>query len=164
MKFAKVPVEKTVKTLVYEGNDGLVAFLVRGDHQLNEIKVSKLPQVTNPLRQASADSVRQAFGAGFGSLGPVLSGTAAAGAPKVTFIADHAVAAMTDFGVGANEDQPALRRRELGPRPARARASSATCATSSKATRARAARARSRSCAASRWDTSSSSARSIRRP
>jgi prolyl-tRNA synthetase len=103
VKFAKIPVEKTVKTLVYEGNDGLVAFLVRGDHQLNEIKVSKLPQVKNPLRQASAESVRKAFGAGFGSLGPVMTGSAA-GAPKVTFIADYAVAALTDFGVGANED------------------------------------------------------------
>jgi prolyl-tRNA synthetase len=105
VKFLKVPVEKTVKTLVYEGKDGgLVAFLLRGDHQLNEIKVSKLPQVFTPLRQASADSVRRAFAAGFGSLGPVLSGKAQDPAPAVTFIVDRTVAAMSDFGVGANED------------------------------------------------------------
>jgi len=103
-RFLGVPAEKTVKTLVYEGNDGLVAFLVRGDHQLNEVKASKLPQVKTPLRQAGAEQVRAAFGAGFGSLGPVLSGKAPADAPKITFIADHAVAALSDFGVGANED------------------------------------------------------------
>src|SRR5262245_52245002 len=87
VKFLKVPVEKTVKTLAYEGKDGgLVAFLLRGDHQLNEIKASKLPQVFAPLRAATLDRVRTAFGAGFGSLGPITSGKAAAGAPAVTFI------------------------------------------------------------------------------
>ena len=97
VKFLKVPVEKTVKTLVYEGKDGgLVAFLLRGDHQLNEIKASKLPQVFAPLRAATIDRVRAAFGAGFGSLGP--------GRDGITYIADRAVVAMSDFGVGANED------------------------------------------------------------
>jgi len=105
VKFLKVPVEKTVKTLVYEGKEGgLVAFLLRGDHQLNEVKVSKLPQVSSPLKQAGADKVRAAFGAGFGSLGPIRNGTVPGDAPSITFIADHAVAAMSDFGVGANED------------------------------------------------------------
>ena len=102
VKFLSMPIEKTVKTLVYEGKDGgLVAFLVRGDHQLNEVKVSKLPQVFIPLRQATAAATREAFGAGFGSLGPVF-----AHKPKsLTVIADHAVAAMSDFAVGANEDE-----------------------------------------------------------
>jgi prolyl-tRNA synthetase len=100
-KALSLPIENTVKTLVYEGKDGLVAFLVRGDHQLNEIKASKLPQVHTPLRQASAASVRNAFGAGFGSLGPVF----ASKPPGLTVIADHAVAFMRDFAVGANEDE-----------------------------------------------------------
>jgi prolyl-tRNA synthetase len=103
VKFLKVPVEKTVKTLVYDGKDGgLVAFLLRGDHQLNEVKVSKLPQVSSPLRQASGEKVRAAFRANFGSLGPIVADKAAATA--ITFIADHAVVAMSDFGVGANEE------------------------------------------------------------
>ena len=102
VKFLSVPVEKTVKTLVYEGKEGgLVAFLVRGDQQLNEVKVSKLPQVFTPLRQASAAATREAFGAGFGSLGPVFARKPA----NLTVIADHAVAAMSDFAVGANEDE-----------------------------------------------------------
>lgn len=104
-KFLSVPASKTVKTLVYEGHDGLVALLVRGDHQLNEVKASKLPQVKTPLRQASAEQVRAAFGAGFGSLGPKLNGAKpASGAPTITFIADHAAAAASDFVIGANED------------------------------------------------------------
>ena len=103
-KFLSVPAAKTVKTLVYEGTEGLVAFLVRGDHQLNEVKVSKLPQVKTPLRQASAEDVRAAFGAGFGSLGPLLPAQPNAGAPRLTLIADHAVAALSDFAAGANEE------------------------------------------------------------
>jgi prolyl-tRNA synthetase len=100
-QFLSVPASQTVKTLVYEGHDGLVAFLVRGDHQLNEVKASKLPQVKTPLRQATAEQVREAFGAGFGSLGPILPRT---GGPRVTFVADHAVLVASDFAVGANED------------------------------------------------------------
>jgi prolyl-tRNA synthetase len=102
VKSLSLPIEKTVKTLVYEGKDGgLVAFLVRGDHQLNEVKVSKLPQVLTPLKQASAAATRAAFGAGFGSLGPVFANKPG----NLTLIADHAVAAMSDFAVGANEDE-----------------------------------------------------------
>ncbi len=121
VKFLKVPVEKTVKTLVFEGKDGgLVAFLLRGDHQLNEIKVSKLPQVASAAASRRArKSVRRAFGAGFGSLGPIffappdypaipaderLGVLAKQRQPNVTVIVDRTVAAMTDFGVGANED------------------------------------------------------------
>jgi prolyl-tRNA synthetase len=125
VKFLKVPIEKTVKTLVYEGKDGgLVAFLLRGDHQLNEIKASRLPQVFAPLRPATLDRVRAAFGAGFGSLGPGRDAAPdaatpyallkalqnaqpirpAPGQPGITYIVDRAVVGMTDFGVGANED------------------------------------------------------------
>jgi prolyl-tRNA synthetase len=102
-KALSIPIEKTVKTLVYEGNDGLVALLVRGDHQLNEVKASKLPQVKLPLRQAGADAVRMAFGAGFGSLGPLFADERTV--RGITFIADHSVAAMSDFAIGANEDE-----------------------------------------------------------
>jgi prolyl-tRNA synthetase len=102
-KALSIPASKTVKTLVYEGKDGLVALLVRGDHQLNEVKASKLPQMKLPLKQAGAEQVRAAFGANFGSLGPrFASGNTGAG---ITFVADHSVAALSDFAVGANEDE-----------------------------------------------------------
>jgi prolyl-tRNA synthetase len=101
-RFLAVPAASTVKTLVYEGNEGLVALLVRGDQQLNEVKASRLPQIKTPLHQAGEAKVRSAFGAGFGSLGPLFTGTPPA---NVVFVADHAVAAMADFGVGANEGE-----------------------------------------------------------
>jgi prolyl-tRNA synthetase len=101
-RFLEVPATKTVKTLVFQGKEGgLVALLVRGDHQLNEVKAGKLPQIEAPLRAAGEAQVRAAFGAGFGSLGPLFSGRVPAG---LTVIADIAVAAMADFGIGANEE------------------------------------------------------------
>ncbi len=106
-EFLKAPKNKTIKTLVYEGNDGLVALLVRGDHQLNEIKASKLAPIRAPLCPANEEQVRNVFGAAFGSLGPVFpAGTPAASARarNVMIIADRSVAAMTDFICGANED------------------------------------------------------------
>jgi prolyl-tRNA synthetase len=92
--------DKTLKTLLYEGSEGLVALLVRGDHQLNEIKASKLPQIRTPLKLAGEEQVRQVFGAGFGSLGPVLP----APGGKLSIVCDRAVAAMSDFSCGANKD------------------------------------------------------------
>jgi prolyl-tRNA synthetase len=102
VKTLSIPIEKTIKTLVYEGVDGLVAFLIRGDHQLNEVKASKLPQVAKPLRAAGADAVRMAFSAGFGSLGPLFNDDRTV--RGITFIVDRTVATMSDFSVGANED------------------------------------------------------------
>ncbi|NEY11346.1 proline--tRNA ligase, partial [Yersinia pestis] len=71
----KLPIEKTVKTLLVhaheESGHKLVALLVRGDHDLNEIKAEKLPQVAKPLTFASEEEIRAAIGAGPGSLGPV---------------------------------------------------------------------------------------------
>lgn len=92
-----VDIKQTVKTLVVKGSDGnLLALLLRGDHQLNEIKVSHLPEVHAPLIMADEADVRRVFGAGFGSLGPV--------GVNIPVIADRSVAVMSDFVVGANED------------------------------------------------------------
>ena len=95
--FLKIPVEQTVKALVVDGAAGTpVLLMVRGDHELNLIKASKLDAVAKPLRFSSADDIRRAFGAQPGSLGPV-------GYPGVV-IADRTVAAMADFVIGANVD------------------------------------------------------------
>ncbi len=95
-----LPIEKTVKTLVVaaaEGSDtDLVALLVRGDHELNAIKAARLPQVAAPLRFATEAEIRDAIGAGPGSLGPVNL--------PIPCLVDRAVAAMSDFGAGANVD------------------------------------------------------------
>lgn len=95
-QFLKVAVERTVKTLIVEGDTGLVALLVRGDHVLNEIKAEKLPGIKSPLTFASEAAVRSATGAGPGSVGPV--------GLTIPVIADRAVAVMHDFVCGANED------------------------------------------------------------
>jgi prolyl-tRNA synthetase len=109
-----VPPEKTVKTLVYQGDDGLVALLLRGDHPLNEAKASKLRRIKSPLEPATEAQVRAAFGAGFGSLGPILTTATdarqdaailiTADRAKLTIVADRTVAAMSDFVAGANDD------------------------------------------------------------
>ncbi|WP_016600149.1 proline--tRNA ligase, partial [Yersinia pestis] len=89
----KLPIEKTVKTLLVhaheESGHKLVALLVRGDHDLNEIKAEKLPQVAKPLTFASEEEIRAAIGAGPGSLGPVNL--------SLPVIADHSVAGGGGF-------------------------------------------------------------------
>jgi prolyl-tRNA synthetase len=94
--FLKIPVGQTLKSVVVEGDDGTpVLLLLRGDHELNEIKAGKLPGVFSPLRFASPASIRDAFGAEPGSLGPI--------GFKGRIYADRAVAVMADFAIGANE-------------------------------------------------------------
>ncbi len=96
----KIPVQYTLKTLVYKGVDGLVALILRGDHMLNEIKAAKQPALQSPLQPAAEPEVRAAFGAGFGSLGPLnIKGPAC-----VTVIVDRSAAVASDFAVGANVD------------------------------------------------------------
>lgn len=95
-----LPIEKTVKTLMVkasaESGHSLVALLVRGDHELNEIKAEKIDIVATPLTFASEDEIRAAVGAGPGSLGPV--------GLSLPVIVDRTVAAMSDFCAGANVD------------------------------------------------------------
>jgi prolyl-tRNA synthetase len=96
--FLGVAPDRTVKTLLVDGSErDLVAFVLRGDHELNALKAQKLPGVANPLRMASAERVRQATGADPGSLGPIGFGG------KV--YVDHAAAQLADFVCGANEKE-----------------------------------------------------------
>ncbi len=95
-----LPVEKTVKTLLVKAVEGskspLVALLVRGDHELNEVKAEKLPQVASPLTFATEEEIRALVKAGPGSLGPINM--------PVPVIIDRTVAVMSDFAAGANID------------------------------------------------------------
>ena len=92
----KIDVQSTVKTLIVEGETGVVALLLRGDHVLNEIKAEKVAGVKSPLTFASEAAVRAATQAAPGSVGPV--------GLSIPVIADRAVAVMNDFVCGANED------------------------------------------------------------
>ncbi|EXJ11074.1 proline--tRNA ligase [Nitrincola nitratireducens] len=93
-----LPIEKTVKTLIVKASDQtdaeFVALLVRGDHELNEIKAEKHPLVAAPLCFATEDEIRALLGAGPGSLGPINL--------PIPCIIDRTVERMSDFGAGAN--------------------------------------------------------------
>ncbi|PIJ49854.1 proline--tRNA ligase [Erwinia sp. OLTSP20] len=95
-----LPIEKTVKTLIVkatpESGHTLVALLLRGDHELNEVKAEKIEIVATPLTFASEAEIRAQVNAGPGSLGPL--------GLTLPVIADRAVAVMSDFSAGANID------------------------------------------------------------
>ncbi len=86
-----------IKTLVYRVDDKLVVALVRGDHELNEVKLKNLYDATH-VRMANDAEIRELTGAPAGFVGPVgLNGK------DVELIADNYVQDVTDGVVGANE-------------------------------------------------------------
>jgi prolyl-tRNA synthetase len=93
---------RCVKTLLVESTaGGVVALVVRGDHELNAVKAQKLPGVADPLRMASAERVREATGSEPGFIGPIdFDGK---------LYVDHAAAHLADFICGANEIDAHLR-------------------------------------------------------
>ena len=92
--FLKVSAQKILKTIaIVTENDSFVLLLLRGDHQLNEIKVGKIPGIGN-FRFATDEEIEKHMGCRPGYIGPLKS---------VQTIADHAAAAMSDFVCGANE-------------------------------------------------------------
>jgi prolyl-tRNA synthetase len=95
-EFLAIDAHRCVKTLLVDGADGgVVAVVVRGDHEMNAVKVQKLPGIAAPLRMASAERVRAATGCEPGFIGPV--------GVKLRVVADHSVRALSDFVCGANE-------------------------------------------------------------
>jgi prolyl-tRNA synthetase len=93
--FLKIDPSRTVKTLIVEGNDGPVALLLRGDHQLNEIKAAKLEQLPDEVHLASDAAVREVANAAPGSVGPV--------GLNIPVLADRALMNLSDFVCGAND-------------------------------------------------------------
>lgn len=100
-QFLKMPLTQTVKSLVLavdqeSGPAKLFMLLLRGDHELNEIKINKVPGLA-AFRFASDEEVKTACHSPVGYLGPVgLS-------PAIQVVADRTVANMSDFVCGANE-------------------------------------------------------------
>jgi len=93
-----IPEQRHVKILLVEGAEGgLVALLLRGDHELNELKAEQHPAVAAPLAFADAGRAERELGCPFGSLGPV-------GLTGVRLVADHAAAHAADFVCGANRE------------------------------------------------------------
>ena len=93
-RFLKVDSSQTVKTLLVKGTGGVIALVVRGDHELNEVKAAKLPQVAKPLVFVTPGEVELATGCEPGSIGPV--------GLKIPVIADESAARLADFVCGTN--------------------------------------------------------------
>src|SRR5688572_5721357 len=103
-EFLKIPIEKTVKSIVLmrdpqgdeKGEPQMTMLLVRGDHMLNEVKATKVKGL-KPFRFATEAEIRSKLKAPPGSLGPVDH-------PGLRVVADRTVAAMSDFCAGANDE------------------------------------------------------------
>jgi prolyl-tRNA synthetase len=94
--FLGVEATQTVKTLIVRGKEHpLVALILRGHDELNEVKASKHPLVKSPLQFADEDSILETLKAPIGSLGPVNL--------NIPVIADHYTLAMPSFICGANQ-------------------------------------------------------------
>jgi prolyl-tRNA synthetase len=102
--FLKVPLDKTVKSIVLaverkNESPQIWLLLLRGDHELNEVKVGKLAGLDAGFRLANEDEIQQHFGCEPGYLGPI--GTAL----PVELRVDRSVAVMSDFVCGANQKE-----------------------------------------------------------
>ncbi|MEY4589615.1 MAG: hypothetical protein RL497_1691, partial [Pseudomonadota bacterium] len=98
--FLNIPAHKIIKTLIVlgcqdeNGKQPLIALVLRGDHQLNEVKASKLSQLAQPLTFASDERIASELGLPVGYLGPLHL--------TIPVIADRAAAAAVNFVCGAN--------------------------------------------------------------
>ena len=93
-EFLNVRPEDLVKTLIFETDQGVVAALIRGDHEINESKLQTLMRCEE-VKLASDDVVHKLTGAPKGFAGPT--------GLSVRIIADYSIESMVDFVTGANE-------------------------------------------------------------
>jgi prolyl-tRNA synthetase len=94
--FLQVDKVNTIKTLLVEGVDRPVALVLRGDHNLNEVKANNLAEVASPLRMLNDEEIKAAAGCDAGSIGVKDL--------NCLIVVDQTVANMSDFVCGANED------------------------------------------------------------
>ena len=95
-KLLNISVERTVKAIALIANSQFYLALLRGDHNLNEVKVGKLAGLSD-FRFAIEEEIRANLNCPPGFIGPVAVGA------NVTVIADKTVAVMHDFVCGANK-------------------------------------------------------------
>lgn len=98
--FLSISPKKLIKTLLVEGVDAPVALVLRGDHELNEIKVANLPQVASPFTLLDEDEIKKVSTCDAGSIGVKDL--------DCHIIIDRAVNVMSDFVTGANENDKHL--------------------------------------------------------
>ena len=100
--FLNIDAKNTVKTLLVQGIENeqgetpIVALVLRGDHQLNEIKAENLPQIAVPLTLATDEQIEATAHCKAGFIGPV--------GLSIDMIVDRSAAQLSDFVSGANEN------------------------------------------------------------
>ncbi len=100
--FLNVPKNRCLKTLIVAGSETpVVALILRGDDELNEIKADKLEEIESPIRFATDEEIQNAIGCSKGSIGPIDI--------KVPVIADRNTTNVSDFTCGANINGKHLR-------------------------------------------------------
>jgi len=96
-QFFNVPSEQCLKTLIVKGeDDSLVALLIRGDHELNELKAEKIDGILSPLEFASDEEIISSCHCKPGSIGPI--------GLDFKVIVDRSATLLSDFVCGANKD------------------------------------------------------------
>ncbi|OPX20739.1 MAG: proline--tRNA ligase [Desulfobacca sp. 4484_104] len=93
--FLQVNPKQLIKTLIYETERGVVAVLIRGDHEVNEVKLKNFLKV-NDLTLASEALIRKVTGAEVGFAGPLRL--------NLPIYADYALQPLANLVAGANED------------------------------------------------------------
>ena len=94
-KFLNINTNQCLKTLIIKSeDDGLIALVLRGDHELNRAKTEKLSGVIKPLTFANNDEIMSTIGCDAGSIGPIDI--------SIPIYIDHEVKNMSDFVCGAN--------------------------------------------------------------
>ena len=91
-----IKASQTIKTLIVEGQTGLIALCLRGDHELNALKAQKIPGVASPLCMATSEDINKSLDTCSGFVGPL--------GLKIPVYFDHGTANMSDFVMGANEE------------------------------------------------------------
>ena len=98
VEFLKLPIKKTIKTLLVEGNEvDAIALILRGDDSLNEVKAENHPLIKSPLTFIEEDLAKKLTNSSVGSLGPV--------SLNMPILVDFNAAAINDFCCGANQNE-----------------------------------------------------------
>jgi len=96
VSFLNIDASKCIKSLLFKVDDQHVLVLVRGDHEVNDIKLKNL-YAASIVELATPEETKEILGCSIGSLGPV-------GVNKVDIVADSAIQAIVNGVCGANEE------------------------------------------------------------
>ncbi|MEM6998896.1 MAG: proline--tRNA ligase [Pseudomonadota bacterium] len=100
-QFLGITSDQCLKTLIVKSEDeGLIALVLRGDHDLNQVKAEKLDSVMSPLTFADNKDIESTIGCNVGSIGPV--------GLEIPVFVDHSAGNISDFVCGANKDDKHL--------------------------------------------------------